>query len=358
MTLFRRVVALVCMSALFAPLAVLAQSPTDRALDAEAAALRERHRANTDKLLDQAREDMALVVMPTVNFDAQPQRDFDDAATRDQFTRQSSTLLHWQHVTEKGYAMTVGQGKHKFDAADLGPMFQTTRGGLTYQVIPVWPGEYRLNRITYHQPRTALPDTDARAKSMDFQKDLGMATLTETADVDFKKTGPWTPLAPGEDGLGEGCQVMLRFGEGCNEAAREYRWVEDAKRAFHERTAEMVPVAGVDIELIFTPLATITLKAGDVVLMDGFKLPDDQPVMVKDSCGVLAREWVCLLESMTLERLPASIEDFRKARSAASFQLPKLDAALKELVYREPKYYFEPAAGAPNRFEMSKESWK
>jgi len=67
---------------------------------------------------------------------------------------------------------------------------------------------------------------------------------------------------------------------------------------------------------------------------------------------------VCLLESMTLERLPASIEDFRKARSAASFQLPKLDAALKELVYREPKYYFEPAAGVPNRFEMSKESWK
>jgi len=120
----------------------------------------------------------------------------------------------------------------------------------------------------------------------------------------------------------------------------------------------MLPVAGVDTELLFTPLATITLEAGDVVLMDGYKMPDDQPVMVKDSCGVLAGEWVCLLESVALERLPASIEDFRKARSAASFELPKLDAALQELVYREPKYYFEPAAGAPNRFEMSKESWK
>jgi len=222
----------------------------------------------------------------------------------------------------------------------------------------VWPGEYRLNRITYHQPRTALPDSTVRAKSMDYLKDLGMATLTETADIDFKKDGPWTPLSPSEDGLGSGCEVTLRYGDGCNEAAREYRWVEGARRAFHNREAEMLPVAGVDIELLFTPLATITLKAGDVVLTDGFKLPDDQPKMVKDSCGVLAREWVCLLESMTLERLPASLEDFRKAPSAASFQLPKLDAALQELVYREPKYYFDPAAGAPNRFEMSKESWK
>ncbi|WP_343738251.1 hypothetical protein [Achromobacter sp.] len=358
MTLSRRVLAVVCVSALFAPLAALAQSPTDKALQAEATAMRERHRANTDKLFDQAREDMALVVIPTVNFDAQPQRDFDDAATRDRFTRQSSTLMHWQHVTDKGYAMTVGQGKHKFDTADLGPLFQTTHGAVAYQVIPVWPGEYRLNRITYHQPRTALPDTDARAKSMDYLKDLGMATLTETADVDFKKTGPWTPLPPSEDILGSGCEVTLRFGNGCDEAAREYRWVEEAKRAVPERAAEMVPVAGVNTELLFTPLATITLKAGDVVLMDGFKMPDDQPVMVKDSCGVLAREWVCLLESMTLERLPASIEDFRKARTAATFQLPKLDAALQGLVYREPKYFFDPAAGAPNRFEMSKESWK
>lgn len=358
MTLSRRVLALVCVSALSAPVAAWAQSTNDKATQAEAAAMWKRHLENTDKLFDQARKDMAIVVIPTVNFDAGPPRNFDDAATRDQFTRQHSTLLHWHHKTEKGFAMTVGQGKHKFDFSDTGPLFQTTRGALAYQVIPVWPGEYRLNRITYHQPRTALPDSDARAKSMDYQKDLGMATLTETPDIDFKKEGPWTPLTPDEDGLGAGCEVTLRIGDGCNEAAREYRWVEGAKRAFHNREAEMLPVAGVDTELLFTPLATITLKAGDVVLMDGYKMPDDQPVMVKDSCGVLAREWVCLLESMTLERLPASIEDFRKARSAASFQLPKLDAALNELVYREPKYYFEPAAGAANRFEMSKETWK
>ena len=124
-----------------------------------------------------------------------------------------------------------------------------------------------------------------------------MATLTEMTDIDFKKEGPWTPLTPGEDGLGAGCEVTLRIGEGCNEAAREYRWVAGAKRAFHNREAEMLPVAGVDTELFFTPLATITLEAGD-------------------------------------------------------------DAALKELVYREPKYFFDPAAGAPNRFEMTKENWK
>ena len=358
MTLSRRVLALVCVSALSAPAAAWAQSTNDGKLQAEAAAMRERHLANTDKLFDEARKDMALVVIPTVNFDAGPPRNFDDAAVRDRFTRQSSTLLHWQHKTEKGFAMTVGQGKHKFDVSDTGPLFQTTRGALAYQVIPVWPGEYRLNRITYHQPRTELPDSTARAKSRDYQKDLGMATLTETADIDFKKEGPWTPLSPSEDGLGSGCEVTLRFGEGCNEAAREYRWVEGARRAFHNREAEMLPVAGVDTELLFTPLATITLKAGDVVLMDGYKLPDDQPVMVKDSCGVLAREWVCLVESMSLERLPASLEDFRKARSAGSFKLPKLEAALQDLVYVEPKYYFDPAAGAPNRFDMSKETWK
>ncbi|MBV7498794.1 hypothetical protein [Achromobacter sp. ACM05] len=354
MTLSRRVLALVCVSALFAPLSAWAQSPSDEALQAEAAAMRKRHVANTDELFDQARKDMAIVVIPTVNFDAGTPRNFDDAATRDQFTRQHSALVHWQHKTEKGFAMTVGQGKHKFDVSDTGPLFQTTRGALAYQVIPVWPGEYRLNRIAYRQPRTALPDSEARAKTMDYLKNLGMATLTETMAIDFKKEGPWTPLVPSEDGLGSGCEVTLRIGEGCNEAAREYRWVEGARRAFHNREAEMLPVAGVDTELLFTPLATITLEAGDVVLMDGYKMPEDQPVIVEDSCGVLAGEWVCLLESVTLERLPASIEDFRKARSAASFELPKLDAALQDLVYREPKYYFEPAAGAANRFEMRK----
>jgi len=158
MTLSRRVLALVCVSALLAPAAAWAQSPNDGKLAADAAAVRDRHRGTTDKLLGEALQDMALVVVPTVNFDAQPPRDFDDAATRDQFTRQSSTFLHWQHKTEKGFAITVGQGKHKFVFSDTGPMFQTTHGAVAYQVIPVWPGEYRLNRITYHQPRTALPD--------------------------------------------------------------------------------------------------------------------------------------------------------------------------------------------------------
>ena len=70
MTLSRRVLALVCVSALSAPVAAWAQSTNDKATQAEAAAMWKRHLENTDKLFDQARKDMAIVVIPTVNFDA------------------------------------------------------------------------------------------------------------------------------------------------------------------------------------------------------------------------------------------------------------------------------------------------
>jgi hypothetical protein len=353
MTLFRLLLGRVCLFALFAPAAGLTQPGADPTLDARAAAAAERHRARTDDVLGRAREEMALLVIPTVNLDAPPPRDFGDATTRVRFTRQSSTLMHWRHTTKEGVAFTVGQGPHKFNSADTGPLFQTPRGEVVYQVIPVWPGEYRLNRITYHQPQATAPAPTRRLESSAMLDKLGMATLDETTDIDFRKTGPWPqPENPSDDGLGEGCQVTLRFGAGCDEAAREFRWRLNASLAVTGGVAERVPVAGVDTELLFSPVATITLKVGEAVLIDGFTLPGDQPVLGKDSCRTLAEKLICPLETMTLKRLPVSIEDFRQAPAAGSFNMPKLDAALRDLVYREPTYYFKPRAATPDLIEM------
>lgn len=349
-----------CLFGLFAHGIALAQpadEPAPLAIEATAeeraklAEMAERHRVNVDNVLGLAPQDgMALLVIPTINLDAEGERDFDDRAARNRFARQSSTFMHWRKKTDDGYAISVGQGKHKFDPADVGSVFQTPRGAITYQVIPVWPGEYGLNRITYRQPRATIPELVERVDLTARLEKSGMATLLETTDRDFRKTGPWPRQAKqNEDGLGVGCEVVLRFGGGCDEAAREYRWQVSAGIALNQGDAEAVPVRGFDAELIFAPMASIKLEKGEVVLTDGFLLRDGQPVLAKNMCDDLSGEVVCAIESLVVERLPASIEDFRQARSAGSFGLPQTEAALRGLVYRAPTIHGKPVAGAtPN----------
>ncbi|WP_454692792.1 hypothetical protein [Achromobacter aegrifaciens] len=339
------------MIALFAPALTLAQPASDPELAARAAAQMERHRANVDDLLGTARrEGMALLVIPTINLDAAPQRDFDDEATRDRYVRQRSTFMRWNHKSEKDYAISAGQGEHKLDMLDVGPQFQTVRGKLLYQVIPVWPGEYWLNRITYHQPRTELPETVPSQSVTERLKKIGIATLDYAVDREFKKTSARPQSGPeADDGLGQGCEVVLRVGGGCDEAARELRWRISAERAFNEGWADAVPAPGIDVELSFSPIAAIKLEAGEAVLTDGFVLPVDQPVMTPDSCEETSYGPTCLMDAITLTRLPASLEDFRQAPDAGSFKLPKLDEALRDLVYRAPTLYYKPeSAAAPN----------
>jgi hypothetical protein len=110
-----------------------------------------------------------------------------------------------------------------------------------------------------------------------------------------------------------------------------------------------VPAPGIEAELLFAPFAAIKLEAGEAVLTDGFVLPVDQPVMTPDSCEDTSLGPTCSIDSITLTRLPASLDDFRQAPGAASFNLPKLDAALRDLRYRAPTLYYKPASEAePN----------
>ena len=154
----------VCLIALFAPMLALAQ-PAEPDFAARTAALVERHRVNVDGLLGNARQEgMALLVIPTLNLDAESPRDFNDDATRDRFVRQRSTFMHWNHKTDEGYAISAGAGDHKLKPTDPGPQFQTVRGKLLYQVIPVWPGEYRLNRITLSSASYRIARNGAAAK--------------------------------------------------------------------------------------------------------------------------------------------------------------------------------------------------
>lgn len=52
------------------------------------------------------------------------------------------------------------------------------------------------------------------------------------------------------------------------------------------------------------------------------------------------------MDSITLTRLPASLGDFRQAPDAGSFKLPKLNEALRDLVYRAPTRHYKPESGA------------
>jgi len=338
------VLARICLMALLAPAAALALPPADPAMIAKAAAFAERQRANVDDVLGHAGEDgMALLVIPTVNLDAHPKRDFDDRDTRDAFARQRSMFMQWMNVGKREYGLTVGQDTRKFDPFDIGPLFQTPSGALTYQVIPVWPGEYRLGRITYFQPRAVVPEATGRLEKEAILKKVGVARMTETMDVDYEKTGPWPKHEKEtDDGLGQGCEVVLRLGGGCDEAAREFRWQVIADRAVTAGAAEPSAVPSYDAVLTFAPIASISVKAGDVVLTDGFVL-DGQPELDKRMCGGSGGTITCAMQSVTVKRLPASIESFRQAPTAASFKLPKLDAALRDLVYRAPTMLVEPA---------------
>lgn len=346
------VLARLCLVGLLAPTLAFALPPADPEMVAQAEAIAERMRENRDSGLAAfvQQDGMALLVIPTLNLDAGPKRDFDDPATRENFLRQQSMLTRWNHKTDGGLAITVGHGEHKLDILDPGPLFQTAQGKVTYQVIPVWPGEYQLDRIKYHVPNmtiprmTWLPDTTAELET------IGVSTMRYRDDDVYKKTGPWPQhKIETDDGLGVGCQVVLRLGGGCDEAARELRWQLSAERGVVAGTAEQDTAAGLDVDLTFDPIATIKLEKGEVVLTDGFVLMDGQPVMVEDMCAPGRDQMKCPMQSLTVERLRTSVEEFRQAPSAASLKMPKLDAVLQNLVYRAPKLHIKPVDKAsPN----------
>jgi len=348
------VLARVCLIGLFTPAVALALSPPDPEWVAKVAETTERQRSSFDNAIGSlVRDGMALLVIPTINLDAGGQRNFDDAATREKFLRQQSLLMRWNHKTERDYAITTGHGKHKLDHFDLGPQFQTPNGAITYQVIPVWPGEYRLNVITYRQPGATTPNGTRSWTIDEALEEVGVSTLIETTDIGYKKTGPWPQYEKAtDDGLGEGCEVVVRLGGGCDEAAREFRWQRSAQRGVEAGTAEELEVRGMTVQLHFAPIASITLKEGEVVLTDGFVLMDGQPVLNMDKCQKTARDTMCLIQSLTVQRLPASIENFRQAPSATSFKMPKMDELLRGMVYRKPTVYGKPIDKAsPNVIE-------
>ncbi|WAI82037.1 MULTISPECIES: hypothetical protein [Achromobacter] len=345
------VLARLCLVGLLAPSLAFALPPPDPELIAKSKAAAERTRENRDSgLAEFVQEGMALLVIPTLNLDDGPKRDFDDRATREKFLRQQSMLTRWNHKTDHGLAITVGHGAHKLDILDTGPLFQTAHGRMTYQVIPVWPGEYQLDRITYHVPNTTIPRMTWHPDTTALLQKIGMSTMRYRDDDVFKKTGPWPqPKNPTDDGLGEGCQVVLRLGGGCDEAAREFRWQRSAELAVTEGTAELDSAAGLDVDLTFEPIASIKLEAGEVVLTDGFVPMEGQPVLIKQMCEPGGDQVRCAMQSITVERLSTSVQDFRQAPSAASFNMPKLNGVLDKLVYRAPTLHMKPVDKAsPN----------
>ncbi len=348
MSLFQ-VIARLSLVGLLAPAVAFAQTPPDPELVAQSQAAAERMRENRDTgLAEFVKDGMALLVIPTLNLDAGPKRDFNDTATRDKFLAQQSMLTRWNHKTDSGLAITVGHGQHKLDVLDTGPIFQTPHGKVTYQVIPVWPGEYQLDRITYHVPKMTIPRMSWHADTSSTAiKEVGMAMMRYRDDDVFKKTGPWSDFKKEtDDGLGTGCQVVLKLGGGCDEAAREYRWQRTAQRAVKAGTAELDSAAGLFVDLTFDPIASIKLEAGEVVLTDGFVLMDGQPVLIKQLCEPGGDKVRCPVESLTVERLRTSVEDFRQAPSAESFKMPKLEGVLRDLVYRAPTLLMKPADSA------------
>lgn len=317
---------------------------SDAELAAEYEAVIARERESRDSgLAASVQEGMALLVIPTLNLDAGPKRDFDDRTTREKFLRQQSMLTRWNHRTDRGVAITVGHGEHKIDIRDIGPVFQTAHGRFIYQVMPVWPGDYRLDRITYHVPDMTILRLKQQSNTTAIPRPIGISTMRHRHDDVFKKTGPWPqPRNATDDGLGEGCQVVLRLGGGCDEAAREFRWQLGAKRAVAAGAAERDSVAGVDVDLTFEPIASIRLRAGEVVLTDGFIPIDGQTVLIEEMCESGGGQVRCPMQSITVERLRASLDDFRQAPSAASFKMPKLDGVLDKLTYRAPMLHVNP----------------
>ena len=309
----------------------------------------ERQRAWADEFLGDTREmGMALLVIPTINLDAQGPRNFDDPSVRADFVRQRSMKMRWLHHVNEHNAISVGYGKHKREAWDTGPLFQMTDGAITYQMIAVQPGRYRLARITYIQPGMREPAPHDKPASLSLDK-AGVAVLNEFDMKDYRKTGHWSQAMKRDDGMGTGCPLVLRVGDGCTEEAREFRWGMSARSAVKGGVAEVIEIPAIDAELTFSPVAEITLAEGDVVLTDGFVLPADQPKLAEDTCQVLANDLMCSLDTLTVERLPASLKSFRQATGLKAYGMTKTEAALRNLVYRAPKIHAKPVPGAsPN----------
>lgn len=244
----------------------------------------------------------------------------------------NSMAVEWVNVDDPSKLIMVGDQIFFHDFGAAGALFAFSgKGAYDYAIYVLDPGEYRLSSIGYPVPRTELsaghgnpvPRTGAA---------IGEARIVGTSRNEMKIEQVWSNGSSRTVGASEQC--LWWYKGGCTQSVYtpEHKVMDRAPGYYPMRVPTPVPALDVSLR-IDAPVASFTVAAGEIVMIDGiFTDPIDSAIGI-GPCRKGSSMHVCSLQSLGLERTMAPIEDLR-ARNLAKDGFPQLGKLVATIRYR------------------------
>lgn len=244
----------------------------------------------------------------------------------------NSMAVEWVNVEDPGKLIMVGNQIFFHDFGAAGALFAFSgSGAYDFAIYVLDPGVYRLSSISYPFPRTELSTghgTEVRRAGAA----IGEARIVGTSRNEMKIEQVWSNGSSRTVGASEQC--LWWYKGGCTQSVYtpEHKVMDRAPGYYPMRVPTPVPALDVSLR-IDAPVASFTVAAGEIVMIDGiFTDPIDSEIVISQ-CRKGTSMHVCSLQSLGLERTMAPIEDLR-AHNLAKDGFPQLGKLVATILYR------------------------
>lgn len=260
---------------------------------------------------------MSVVVIPTINLDYKYAHD--NAEYGKEFHADLTHMLRWMKV---GGTPTTFQSGLKRDALyDLdigitGTFFQYTHGPYLYQVYIVEPGTYNLVGQSFEIRETSAPQAQWTNGS-EHQSDVGELMIYEIKRPKYYTELEWQDAQYRTDQVsGSYCTTVRMINQEC---VNWETWTQDvttmtSQAGYYNRTRSKMVDAVIAEHNFARPFASFTVAPGEAVVLDGLYAEYPNADFNLADCLRQSHEKIrCSLGSVTLARLPGSLETFQSS---------------------------------------------
>lgn len=234
----------------------------------------------------------------------------------------NSTII-WQKNGDVNALLKVGYTQSMDRVGLHGYLTGIDAGKSYYMFYIVDPGTYSLIGNTYKLLRTNFPDMTA--KQWQATPKIGLASLAATKEKEFYQTQEWFAAQYGTRTVSDGtyCDTMVMSGAGAGGCVH-------SSEATHSETVTTDPggwrsvthakmVDGVAVATKLTrPFATVSIGAGEALVVDGFYDDVDTASINADACNQADSNLVnCAIRRFTLHRIASRVSDLNDGPASA-----------------------------------------
>jgi hypothetical protein len=263
----------------------------------------------------------AVVIMPMVDIGEKYKnvgaltlgKDTDPAYILDR-----NSAIIWQKNGEPNSVLKVGYTQSMDRIGLHGYLTGIDAGKSYYMFYIVDPGTYSLIGNTYKLLRTNFPEMSA--KQWHAKPTIGLASLAATKEKEYYETQEWFAAQYGTTTVSDGSYCDMMIGGGCahmSEATHDETTVTDPggwRSVMHDKLVDGVAIA----TKLTRPFATVSVGAGEAVIVDGFYNDSSSASINTDGCNQANSNLVnCTIKSFTLYRIASHISNLKDGESNA-----------------------------------------